>query len=90
MVGDMGGISKEIRNAFTAAGVNHVLSISGLHVAMLGVVIFAAIRYGLSFSSYLLLRCQSAQGRDFFFFLGRGVLHRPGRRAWCRRCARRS
>jgi competence protein ComEC len=57
VIGDMGGISKESRDAFTAAGVNHVLSISGLHVGMLGLVVFALVRYGLGFSSYLLLRC---------------------------------
>ena len=68
-VGEMGGISKEMRAAFTAAGVNHVLSISGLHVAMLGVVIFAAIRYGLSFSSYLLLRFNLLKAATFFAFL---------------------
>ena len=68
-VGDMGEISKEIRAAFTAAGVNHVLSISGLHVAMLGVVIFAAIRYGLSFSGYLLLRFNLLKAATFFSFL---------------------
>jgi len=57
VVGDMGGISKESRAAFTAAGVNHVLSISGLHVAMLGWVVFWLIRYGGSVSGFLLLRC---------------------------------
>lgn len=56
VVGDMGSIGKETRAAFTAAGVNHVLSISGLHVAMLGLVVFAVIRYGCSVSTYLLLR----------------------------------
>ncbi|MGE5217870.1 MAG: DNA internalization-related competence protein ComEC/Rec2 [Chloroflexota bacterium] len=56
VVGDMGTIPKETRAAFTAAGVNHVLSISGLHVAMLGLVVFALVRYGGAFSSYLLLR----------------------------------
>ena len=41
---------KETRNDFTAAGVNHVLSISGLHVGMLGLVVFAAdaLRLGRS------------------------------------------
>ncbi len=68
-VGEMGGISKEMRTSFTAAGINHVLSISGLHVAMLGVVIFAAIRYGLSFSSYLLLRFNLLKAATFFAFL---------------------
>lgn len=68
-VGEMGGISKEVRNAFTAAGVNHVLSISGLHVAMLGVVIFAVIRYGLSLSQYLLLRFNLLKMATCFSFL---------------------
>ena len=49
----MGGITKETRGAFTAAGVNHVLSISGLHVAMLGLVVFGLIRY---FGSLSVLR----------------------------------
>lgn len=69
VVGDMSGISKETRNAFTAAGVNHVLSISGLHVAMLGLVVFLLIRYGLSFSGYLLLRWNLLKVATFFSFL---------------------
>jgi competence protein ComEC len=56
VIGDMGEISKETRDAFTAAGVNHVLSISGLHVAMLGLVVFALIRFGCAWSSFALLR----------------------------------
>jgi len=68
-VGEMGGISKQLRNAFTAAGVNHVLSISGLHVAMLGMVIFAVIRYGLSFNSYFLLRFNLLKAATCFSFL---------------------
>jgi competence protein ComEC len=55
VVGDMGGISREVRNDFTAAGVNHVLSISGLHVGMLGLVVFFGVRYFGSFSTTLLL-----------------------------------
>lgn len=55
-VGDMGEIPKTISSDFTAAGVNHVLSISGLHVSMLGLVIFALVRFGLGLSSTLLLR----------------------------------
>jgi competence protein ComEC len=69
VVGDMSGISKETRNAFTAAGVNHVLSISGLHVAMLGMVVFVLIRYGLSTSGYLLLRWNLLKVATFFSFL---------------------
>ncbi|MGH7888111.1 MAG: ComEC/Rec2 family competence protein, partial [Candidatus Binatia bacterium] len=69
VVGDMGGISKEMRSAFTAAGVNHVLSISGLHVAMLGLVVFVLVRYGLSLSSYLLLSWNLLKVATFFSFL---------------------
>jgi competence protein ComEC len=52
----MSAVTKEARNEFTAAGVNHVLSISGLHVSMLGLVVFWLVRLGCSYSSYLLLR----------------------------------
>ena len=69
VVGDMGGIGKEMRAAFTAAGVNHVLSISGLHVAMLGLVVFAVIRYGAAFSTYLTLRVNLFKAAAFFSFL---------------------
>jgi competence protein ComEC len=69
IIGDMGEISKETRNAFTAAGVNHVLSISGLHVAMLGLVIFALIRLGCAWSAYLLLRWNLLKVAAFFSFI---------------------
>jgi competence protein ComEC len=69
VVGEMGGISKEMRAAFTAAGVNHVLSISGLHVAMLGLVVFMLIRLGCSFSAYLLLRWNLLKVATFCSFL---------------------
>jgi competence protein ComEC len=69
VVGDMGGISKDTRTAFTAAGVNHVLSISGLHVAMLGLVVFLLIRYGCSFSTFLLLRWNLLKIATFFSFI---------------------
>lgn len=69
VVGDMGGITKDVRAAFTAAGVNHVLSISGLHVAMLGLVVFALIRYVGSFSTQLLLRVNLLKVATFFSFV---------------------
>ena len=68
-VGDMGEISKEMRTEFTAAGVNHVISISGLHVGMLGVVVFTLIRYGCGFSAYLLLRFNLVKIATFCSFL---------------------
>jgi competence protein ComEC len=69
VIGDMGGLSKEMRASFTAAGVNHVLSISGLHVAMLGLVVFAAVRYCCSWSSYLLLRWNLLKVATFCSFV---------------------
>jgi competence protein ComEC len=69
VVGDMGSISKETRAAFTAAGVNHVLSISGLHVAMLGLVVFVLIRYGAQFSTFLMLRLNLFKLAAFFSLL---------------------
>jgi competence protein ComEC len=56
VVGDMGGISRQVRDDFTAAGVNHVLSISGLHVGMLGAVIFLLVRFLGSLSETALLK----------------------------------
>lgn len=69
VVGDMGGISKEMRLDFTAAGVNHVLSISGLHVGMLGLVVFIAVRFLGSFSTTVLLRWNLLKIATFFSFL---------------------
>ena len=69
VVGDMGAVTKEMRNEFTAAGVNHVLSISGLHVSMLGLVVFWLVRFGCSYSSYLLLRWNLLKVGTFCSFL---------------------
>ena len=69
VVGDMGEISKKMRADFTAAGVNHVLSISGLHVAMLGLVVFWLVRWVGSFSLYLLLRCNLIKIATFCSFV---------------------
>jgi competence protein ComEC len=69
VVGDMGGIGKDTRAAFTAAGVNHVLSISGLHVAMLGLVVFVLLRYGAQYSTFLMLRLNLLKVAALFSFL---------------------
>ncbi len=69
VVGDMGTVTKEMRNEFTAAGVNHVLSISGLHVSMLGLVVFWLIRFGGSYSPTLLLRWNLLKIGTFFSFV---------------------
>ncbi len=69
VVGDMGTISKAVRADFTAAGVNHVLSISGLHVGMLGLVVFFIVRFFGAFSMTLLLRWNLLKIATFLSFL---------------------
>lgn len=56
VVGDTGAITRDQRAMFTTSGLNHVLAISGLHVGMLGLVAFLAVRRGCCFSTYLALR----------------------------------
>ncbi len=69
VVGDMGGISRQARDDFTAAGVNHVLSISGLHVGMLGAVVFLLVRFLGSLSETVLLRWSLLKIATFSSFL---------------------
>lgn len=68
-VGDMGEISREVRADFTAAGVNHVLSISGLHVGMLGVVVFFVVRFLGALSETVLLKWNLLKLATFCSFL---------------------
>ncbi len=56
VVGDRGGISRNMRESFVTAGVAHLLAISGLHVGMLAGVVFLLVRFVGSFSVILLLR----------------------------------
>jgi len=55
IVGDEEGIDADLREAFTRAGVVHVLSISGLHVGLVAVAGFALARWLLARSERLLL-----------------------------------
>lgn len=56
ILGEMGALPERTRGEFAAAGVSHVLSISGLHVAMVAGAGFAAFRWLLARSRWLLLR----------------------------------
>ena len=56
IVGDEGGVTKELRTAFSRAGVAHVLSISGLHIGLVAMASFGAWWWVLGRSRYLLLR----------------------------------
>ena len=69
VVGDRGGISGDMRESFTAAGLAHVLAISGLHVGMLGLVVFLLVRFLGSFSTPLLLRFSLLKVAASFSFL---------------------
>jgi competence protein ComEC len=55
VVGDEGGIDARLREAFTRAGVVHVLSISGLHVGLVAAAAFVLVRWLLARSERLLV-----------------------------------
>jgi competence protein ComEC len=55
IVGDEGGLTKELRTAFSRAGVTHVLSISGLHISLVAAASYGAWWWLLGRSRYLLL-----------------------------------
>src|SRR5262249_52527335 len=55
VVGDEGGVDDALREAFTRAGVVHVLSVSGLHVGLVASAAFAVARWLLARSERLLL-----------------------------------
>jgi competence protein ComEC len=55
IIGDDAGIPQTLRRAFSRTGVTHVLSISGLHVGLVATAGFAAFRWLLARSHWLLL-----------------------------------
>ncbi len=55
VIGDEDGVDPALREAFTRAGVVHVLSISGLHVGLVAAGAFAVARWLLARSERLLL-----------------------------------
>ncbi len=55
VVGDEEGIDRDLRDAFTRAGVVHVLSISGLHIGLVAAGSLAILRWLLARSERLLL-----------------------------------
>ncbi len=56
VLGERGDISREVNEKFIVTGVNHILSISGLHVALVAAFFFGAARLILKFFPSLLLR----------------------------------
>lgn len=57
IIGDEGGLTKDIRTAFSRAGVAHVLSISGLHISFVAAASYGAWWWLLGRSRHVLLRC---------------------------------
>lgn len=55
VLGDQGGIPARLRDAFTRAGVVHVLSVSGLHVTLVAAGAYWLLRRALGRSERLLL-----------------------------------
>jgi len=47
VTGESGYLSQDIRDAFMASGTTHILSISGSHLGLIGVVVFWAVRRGV-------------------------------------------
>ena len=56
LLGDMGGIPKKLKDAYTRAGVNHILSISGFHVGIIAIFVFQIVLLAAKSSEFLLLR----------------------------------
>ncbi len=56
VLGERGEIDQTVDEQFIASGVNHILSISGLHVALVAAFFFGATRLFVKSSPFLLLR----------------------------------
>lgn len=55
LIGDKSNISKNINDNINNAGISHLLSISGFHIALAGGIFFIITRYILSRSEYISL-----------------------------------
>ncbi len=56
LLGDMGGVSADLRDLYTRTGVNHILSISGFHVGVIAFFFFHLALWCARCSRCLLLR----------------------------------
>jgi len=56
VIGDLSGLSKSLRVDYARAGVGHILSISGLHLAVVAGAVFAALRILAARSEAVLAR----------------------------------
>jgi competence protein ComEC len=86
-LGDRGGLSEASRTAFTRLGVAHLLAVSGLHLALLATITYAAARRALARCVSLAARIDTrvpalvlalAAALTYALFAGWGI---PARRA---------
>ena len=56
LIGDRGLVPDDVADAYTRAGVNHILSISGFHVGVIGIVLYQLLFRLLALSEYCSLR----------------------------------
>ncbi|MFQ8843236.1 MAG: ComEC/Rec2 family competence protein [Clostridium fessum] len=50
MLGDKSGLSEELRERFQDNGIAHILAVSGLHVSLIGMSVYSALRFwGISY-----------------------------------------
>ncbi|WP_457577215.1 DNA internalization-related competence protein ComEC/Rec2 [Desulfomarina sp.] len=56
LLGDRSGVDNSLQEQFKAAGVMHVLAISGIHMGILGVLLFFLFHHAMKWSETLLLK----------------------------------
>lgn len=59
LIGDRSGLSNNTLELFKASGCMHILSISGMHMSVIGVFLFAIIYWLLRRSIWLILHCDT-------------------------------
>ncbi|MDX9787201.1 MAG: DNA internalization-related competence protein ComEC/Rec2 [Desulfobacterales bacterium] len=62
LLGERGDLSSDSRRAFERAGIAHLFAISGLHIGIIGMVVFFLVGRVLSFIPYLLWRGWTKRG----------------------------
>ncbi|RII27816.1 MAG: DNA internalization-related competence protein ComEC/Rec2 [Geobacter sp.] len=55
LLGDRGGVPRELEDAYTRSGVNHILSISGFHVGIIALFLFQSLFFAARSSEFLML-----------------------------------
>lgn len=77
LIGDASAIGDEAMESFKASGTVHILSISGLHMTIIGSLLYTGFYWLLSRSEWLLINCQLRKWAAFLCLpalLGYGLL----------------